>query len=328
MLQNKELLSHSKNLLAFSAGVDSTTLLFLLLEAKISFDIAIVDYGLREESKEEVSYAKKLAKKYHFTCYIHEAEPIKKNFEANARAIRYEFFETLIEEYNYTTLLTAHHLGDRLEWMLMQLCRGAGAVELAGMHSLEKREKYTLVRPLLAHDKEEFFSYLQKHNIHHFIDRSNSDERYKRNEFRHNYAQPLLAKYRAGIQKSFKYLDEDRESLIEKLHFSQLHNFFYTQASPSQRSNILAIDKHFKSKGLLITAKEKELLKNEITVVISRKYVVNQEHGYLFIAPFVQDQKIEKKIKEKLRLLRVTPKLRGYLASNAEVLAFVSRLLQ
>ena len=98
MLQNKELLSHSKNLLAFSAGVDSTTLLFLLLEAKISFDIAIVDYGLREESKEEVSYAKRLAKKYHFTCYIHEAEPIKKNFEANARAIRYEFFETLIEE--------------------------------------------------------------------------------------------------------------------------------------------------------------------------------------------------------------------------------------
>ena len=327
MLQNKELLSHSKNLLAFSAGVDSTTLLFLLLENKISFDIAIVDYGLREQSKDEVAYAKELAKKYNFTCYVYQANPIEKNFEANARAIRYEFFEKLIKEHNYTSLLTAHHLGDRLEWMLMQLCRGAGAVELAGMSSLEKRENYTLVRPLLSYDKEDFLAYLKENGIRYFIDESNSDDKYKRNEFRHNYAQPLLAKYKKGIQKSFGYLDEDRESLIEELHFSQINEFFYTKASSSKRSNILAIDKHFKYSGHLITAKEKELLKNEQTVIISRKYTVNQEHGFLFIAPYIQEGSIEKKVKESLRLLRVAPKLRGYLASDAEALALVSRLL-
>ena len=328
MLQNKELLSSSKNLLAFSAGVDSTTLLFLLLENKISFDIAIVDYGLREQSKEEVAYAQELALKYGFKCYLYKAEPIEKNFEANARAIRYDFFEKIIKKHNYTTLLTAHHLGDRLEWMLMQLCRGAGAVELAGMSSLEKRENYTLARPLLFSDKEEFLDYLKEHNIHYFIDKSNSDEKYKRNEFRHNYAEPLLTKYKKGIKKSFEYLDEDRESLIEELHFSQLNDFFYVKASSSKRSNILAIDKHFKAQGHLITAKEKELLKNETTVIISRKYIINQEHQFLFIAPYIQKGSIEKKVKEKLRLLRVTPKLRGYLASDVEVLALVSRLLQ
>ncbi|NLN13488.1 MAG: tRNA lysidine(34) synthetase TilS, partial [Arcobacter skirrowii] len=38
----------SKNLLAFSAGVDSTALFFLLLNSNIPFDIAIVDYNIRE----------------------------------------------------------------------------------------------------------------------------------------------------------------------------------------------------------------------------------------------------------------------------------------
>lgn len=60
----------SKNLLAFSAGIDSTALFFLLLNSNISFDIAIVDYNIREQSKEEVAHAKKLSKKSLIKKYI------------------------------------------------------------------------------------------------------------------------------------------------------------------------------------------------------------------------------------------------------------------
>ena len=54
-------IKNQKNLLAFSAGIDSSALFFLLLEQNIPFDIAIVNYNQREQSKEEVSYAKELA---------------------------------------------------------------------------------------------------------------------------------------------------------------------------------------------------------------------------------------------------------------------------
>ena len=47
-------LKNAKNLLAFSSGTDSTALYFLLKEYEISFDIAIVDYGTRKQSKLEV----------------------------------------------------------------------------------------------------------------------------------------------------------------------------------------------------------------------------------------------------------------------------------
>ena len=63
-------ITHTKNLLAFSAGVDSSALFFLLLNAKIPFDIAIVNYNIREQSKDEVVYAKDLAKKYNKEIFI------------------------------------------------------------------------------------------------------------------------------------------------------------------------------------------------------------------------------------------------------------------
>ena len=328
MLQNKELLLSSKNLLAFSAGVDSTALFFLLLNSNISFDIAIVNYGLREQAKEEVAYAKELAKKHNLGCFVFDAELISSNFEANARKIRYDFFETLIQENNYNTLLTAHHLGDRLEWMLMQFCKGAGCIELSGMKQIEKREHYQLIRPLLHVDKQELLEYLNHHAYDYFLDASNSDTKYKRNEFRHNYAQPLLKKYLSGIKKSFEYMDEDVDILSSDAEILYCNRLAYFKSTGLQRSDTQLIDKYFKSMEHLITANERKLIKEKKSVVISRKFIVNQEHSYVFIAPYIKGDNLSKKLKEKCRILKIEPKLRGYLASDSEAVELISLLLQ
>jgi len=62
-------LQKGKNLLAFSGGVDSSALFFLLLEKKIDFDIAIVNYRTRKQSDTEESYAKELADRHGKKCY-------------------------------------------------------------------------------------------------------------------------------------------------------------------------------------------------------------------------------------------------------------------
>lgn len=328
MLLHKQALLNAKNLLAFSAGVDSSALLFLLLENNIEFDIAIVNYGVREQSKLEVAYAQELAKKYNFHCFVLNATQISKNFEAEARAIRYDFFQELIEEHHYTNLLTAHHLGDRFEWMLMQFCKGAGCVELSGMKAVDKHQNYTLLRPLLHLDKQELLRYLITNKIRYFEDESNEDESYKRNEFRHNFAKPLLSKYLEGIKKSFEYIDEDISLLVQDIELKISNDLAYFKKSSSQRSNLVTIDKYFKSISLLITANEKQLLKNEKTVVISRKYVVSQALEYVFITPYLEDVKMSKKFKEKMRLLKIEPKLRAYFSTDEESVLLVSRLLQ
>ncbi|MBA1433052.1 MAG: tRNA lysidine(34) synthetase TilS [Epsilonproteobacteria bacterium] len=322
----RKLLSSSKNLLAFSAGVDSTALLFILREHNITFDIAIVDYGLREQSKTEVAYAQNLATTYGFECFVKQAPKITANFEAKAHEMRYVFFEELISSRNYDNLLTAHHLGDRLEWMLMQFCKGAGTVELCGMQESEQREGYRLLRPLLSCDKEELLAYLHKNKIKYFLDASNSDENYKRNSFRKKYAQPLLREYKSGIKKSFEYLEADSAALIEPREILQKNRLACFQKSNS-RSNIYYIDKYLKSIGHIITAKERELLREHTTFIIGRKFVVTQVADYICIAPFMQNDKLTKEFKEQMRLLKIEPKLRGYLATDLEAVAFLSLLL-
>ena len=65
-------ISTKKNLLAFSAGIDSSALFFLLIENNIPFDIAIVNYNMRNQSKDEVIYAKQLATKYKKQIFLKE----------------------------------------------------------------------------------------------------------------------------------------------------------------------------------------------------------------------------------------------------------------
>ena len=143
------LLQEGKNLLAFSGGVDSSALFFLLQQSNIDFDIAIVNYQTREQSLKEVAYARSLAEVFEKTCYVLETKLSEQNFEATARKTRYDFFASLIKDHGYNNLITAHQLDDRLEWLLMQLSKGAGLYELLGMQTIEKKDKYTLVRPLL-----------------------------------------------------------------------------------------------------------------------------------------------------------------------------------
>jgi len=321
-------LKKRKNLLAFSAGGDSTALFFLLIHRQIDFDIAIVDYNIREQSKEEVAYAKELAKKYHLKCHTLKADTIHQNFESNAREIRYNFFEKLISEYQYDNLLTAHHLGDRFEWMLMQFCKGAGCVELIGMQSIEKRDGFKIIRPLLHLDKSELLNFLHLHSIKYFEDESNNDEKYKRNSFRHNHTKPLLDKYLQGIKKSFSYMDEDRANLIQEIDIKKVEDFAYFKSSNNKRADIFAIDRYLKTGLYMPTAHEREMLKSEKTVVLGRKIIVNQEHGFVFIAPFESKTlTMPKEFKEEMRRLKIEPKLRAFFYTNPQAFQKIKELI-
>lgn len=319
-----------KNLLAFSGGADSTALFFLLLKHDIDFDIAIVDYGIREQSKQEVAYAMELAKTHHLKCFVHNAPKIEKNFEARAREIRYAFFEELIQKHCYKNLLSAHHLGDRFEWLLMQFCKGAGCVELAGMQVVQKRESYNVVRPLLHLDKQELLRYLRANEKLYFEDETNLDEDIKRNSFRHNYSLPLLEKYLQGIKKSFEYIDDDRDSLLNQaIEIKKIDSFAYFKTINNKRAEIFVIDKYLKSQGYMLSFSEREALRDEKTLQVGRKFIVNQDdRGFVFIAPYIKETGVmPSDFKEECRLLKIEPKLRYYLYTHQDIFLVLKELL-
>jgi len=77
----------------------------------------------------------------------------------------------------------------------------------------------------------------------------------------------------------------------------------------------------------MLSASERELLKSEKSLIVGRKFIINQEHKYVFIAPYVKTQKLSKEFKEKMRLLKIEPKLRGYLSQNEDALKLITQLL-
>ena len=309
------LLKTSKNLLAFSGGGDSTALFFLLLEQDIPFDIAHVNYQTREQSNAEEAYAKKLADTYNkqlftFTCKLENA-----NFEHSARKERYTFFESIIQEYDYNTLLSAHHLNDKLEWFLMQLSRGAGLVELLGMQEREEREHYTMVRPLLHVKKTTLQTYLENRKITYFTDESNASLKYFRNRFRHHYANPLIENYADGIANSFSYMEEDAKRLLPH-QATRIKDLFLLPKDEDDLINIRHIDKIVKLLGILLSkAQRDEILKTK-SCVVGGKIAVCFEEKTILIAPYLK-QAMEKKFKERCRQAHIPSKIRPYLFASS-----------
>lgn len=307
-----EHLRDKNNLLAFSAGVDSSALFFLLLENGVDFDIAIVDYGKRASSSDEVAYAKELAKTHNKNCFSKTIHLEDKNFEHSAREVRYSFFEEIIKTKNYENLLTAHQLNDRLEWFLMQFTKGAGVVELLGFEFFEKRENYNLIRPLIDTPKQKLLDFLKKNSIRYFEDESNSDLKYRRNRFRLEFSNSLLKDYEKGIIKSFEYLKKDKNQLFQLHIIKQIDKLYILKNSNNDIENLRAIDKIIKKLGLIISTKQRSEILRQKEIVISGKIAVCINDKEIFISPYLKPI-MSKEFKQKARVLKIPPKIRGYI---------------
>ncbi len=319
-------LQNKKNLLAFSSGSDSSALFHLLLQLRIEFDIIHVNYNTRRQSDAEETHAHMLAAQHHKYCFSKQVTLKASDLEHQARTLRYAFFHETILQHGYDNLITAHQLNDRLEWLLMQLCKGAGLYELIGMEQIEPREHYTLLRPLLHVNSDTITQYLKHHNIEHFIDESNHDTTFERNFVRKHYATPLLQNHANGIAKSFEYLEEDIAALVHKSDFFHVNQLSYFKLPPNRRSTLIAIDTLLKMRGCVMSSNEKNLLKSLNTLVVSRNYVVTIGDQYCFVAPYITTV-MSKSFKEQCRRLHIEPKLRGYLYSDAESFACTCSLL-
>ncbi|MHC3993784.1 tRNA lysidine(34) synthetase TilS [Thiomicrolovo sp. ZZH C-3] len=310
--QTLDHLKAGKNLLAFSAGIDSTALFYLLLQENIPFDIAHVNYHTREQSNAEAAHALALAKQYGKACYLHNADTIRENFEAEARRIRYDFFDALITQHGYTVLLTAHQLDDRLEWLLMQLCKGAGLPELLGMAPVTQRKGYQLVRPLLDVTKNDLRSWLDTHGYRYFEDSTNSDPRHMRNRFREQHASPLLEQYSTGIRNTLDFLGRDAAAL-PPLPVPAIDNEILMFAGRQDRATLMrAVDRWLKRQGYLLRQGEKERMLNEDELVLGRRYALSITPRCTLVTPLAEAS-MPKTFRETCRLLGIGPAVRPYL---------------
>lgn len=269
-LWNKE----DKIAIALSGGVDSIVLFHLLVtEYKDSYKQLVVfhiNHGLREESYEEAEFVEKFVKDFDVKFYKEELNMSDLERDSHtseemlARALRYQAFNKMAKLEGVTKLLTAHHKNDQVENILMRLLTGRSIdhslaiceeIEMAGL---------TIYRPLLNSLKAELEEYAKEKNLHYYVDATNFDTDYTRNDIRHNIV-PLLNDINSG---SF-------DNLINFANYYQNINNNLKKAILSNKDNYI----FSRDEDKISLVKDKFLELNEEEMYFLLKDIITNELG-------------------------------------------------
>ena len=269
-LWNKE----DKIAIALSGGVDSIVLFHLLVtEYKDSYKELVVfhiNHGLREESYEEAEFVEKFVKDFDVKFYKEELNMSDLERDSHtseemlARELRYQAFNKMAKLEGVTKLLTAHHKNDQVENILMRLLIGRSIdhslaiceeIEMAGL---------TIYRPLLNSLKAELEEYAKEKNLHYYVDVTNFDTDYTRNNIRHNIV-PLLNDINSG---SF-------DNLINFANYYQNINNNLKKAILSNKDNYI----FSRDEDKISLVKDKFLELNEEEMYFLLKDLITDELG-------------------------------------------------
>ncbi|MFT4831424.1 MAG: tRNA(Ile)-lysidine synthase [Psychroserpens sp.] len=224
-------LRKGKFLLACSGGLDSVVLTHLCHRAKVDFALAHCNFGLRGEASDgDEDFVKKLAKKLDkefFVIHFNTVEYMNKNkvsLQMAARELRYEWFQALMEQKGWKTLVTAHHADDNLETFLINLSRGTGIDGLTGI----PEKTASISRPLLKYSREHIEAYANERKLEWREDSSNQETKYLRNKIRHQIV-PLLKELHPTFLNNFNQTQHylRQTSGIAEDHINQLKEKFF-----------------------------------------------------------------------------------------------------
>ena len=173
--------------IAVSGGPDSMALLLLAAAARPGqVEAATVDHGLRAGSRDEAQMVADVCEEMEVPHAILSIEwdllPTSA-LQEQARAVRYGALSAWLEERGLEALLTAHHLDDQAETLVMRLNRGSGVRGLAGMRPsalVPGSADQVLLRPLLGWRQRELAEFCEAANLSPAIDPSNSDDSFER----------------------------------------------------------------------------------------------------------------------------------------------------
>lgn len=216
---NFPFLSNEPFYVAVSGGIDSMVLVHLCQQLHLDFEILHCNFRLRGvESDGETQFIESFCHsngipihtKYFDTNTI--AANTKESIQITARNLRYQWFQEIIS-LGFDYVLTAHHLDDSLETVLINFSRGTG---LEGLTGIPAQNGY-VIRPLLPFSRVEIEAYAQANKIQWREDSSNASDKYLRNKIRHSIV-PLFKEINTGFLDSFQntlHHLQQAESLVD-----------------------------------------------------------------------------------------------------------------
>lgn len=226
MLQNEiKIPLKEKLIVSVSGGADSMFLLSILKDSGYKLEVVHFNHMLRDQSKIEADLVRTYCEQHHISFHYYLIEVGEGNFHHQAHHLRLHYLKDTAKITKAKYILTAHHLDDLLENILIKLTRGSNLLGYAGMQLNHTIKGLTFVKPLLYTSKEEILTYIKENNIPYLNDESNDLDFYMRNRYRHTIV-PIMkqenpklldqaAQYHKQISLAFKFI---RKTTIQTLN--------------------------------------------------------------------------------------------------------------
>lgn len=226
--------------LAVSGGLDSLALMLLAAEyarqtnGHSRFAVYSVDHALRPEAAGEVAFVMEQSRRLGFKgrALRWEGEKPGTGVQQAARLARYELFREAMRHDNAEVLVTAHHLGDQAETVLMRLAHGSGIEGLRGMDRFSQVGDLLIARPLLGTDPDVLREIVAHAGIAPVTDPSNSDLDFERVRWRQ--VMPQLTALGLTAERLAKFADRmgDAETALVSMTAQALSMVAFSEATP------------------------------------------------------------------------------------------------
>lgn len=234
----QRLSSHRQFLVAFSGGLDSTVLLHQLVcwrqqEPGVSLRAIHIHHGISQNADGWVAHCQAQCAEWQVPLVIERVTLAQSGagLEAEARAARYQAFrEALLPG---EVLLTAQHLDDQSETLLLALKRGSGPAGLSAMPVSAAFADTQLIRPLLYETRATLLLWAQRHGLRWIEDESNQDDAYDRNFLRLRVLPLLNARWPHFAEAAARSaaLCGEQEMLLDELLADELSRLLGDEGS-------------------------------------------------------------------------------------------------
>lgn len=250
-----------------SGGVDSVVLLDALYRLSqdssndLNFKLAAihVHHGLSQNADHWLNFCRQFCEQRNIEFYGKQVELTRHNrqsLEAVARVARYQAFDQLTLK--DSVIITAQHLNDQAETVLLRLKRGSGPRGLSAMARLAQLPEQTqpdklLWRPLLKVNKKTILAYAKQHQLTWVEDESNQDDDFDRNFIR-NQVLPLIEarwpEFQSCVARSAELCqqeqsiinqvaEQDLAKLLQSQSQSQIDLLAFNELDSARQSNVL-----------------------------------------------------------------------------------------
>lgn len=308
--------------IACSGGLDSVVLLEALVLLGHKPLVLHINYQLRgEDSEKDEQFVRNLAQKHQLEikvvrCPKELTKGTGINLQEAARKFRHEWFQAFIQKNPDNRVLLAHHQDDQTETFFLQLMRGAGIFGLGGMHP----ERNGIIRPFLSLTKEDLKTFALENQISWREDLSNSENNYKRNQFR-NIILPELQKSIPTLNDSIQLIQSlfrEEQSIIRGNLTERLTNWKQNKEIPFAEWSELSTEEriivcNFFTWPFWIIQRIQELENAKLSSKIDNSPIFRTKEGFSWSPDFPQSTHWEFKIEEVEFLPDVFLKWEAYL---------------